>query len=334
MRSLRYVRVVMGSLLLTSLAAVASESTNRPVTIDLMPEFFKAIDSTSTNSQQKSSGVGGGTDFFHHHRNLYEQVLLREPLSTLDIEKHLQELAPLIPGMRSSYAPLKKVIEQRIPYLAKHYDYAFSPDDFYIWPSFFSSNGQLREYNGKMRVFFGVDVVTYVADKYKNHQILVDHETFHLVHSRKSAAADRMLKGVYNQKHLCPLYENLWVEGLATYASQLGNPESPLTDILFSEDVRQFQQAERALAKDYLNNLLSTDSAYLKRYFWMNSDAKDLPQRSAYYMGLRVAMLIGKRYSLARMMMFDEQQVKTEVTAALKSLAGDDSNRGKNAGDQ
>ncbi|SEK78809.1 hypothetical protein SAMN05216359_10382 [Roseateles sp. YR242] len=164
-------------------------------------------------------------------------------------------------------------------------------------PLFFAPDGILR--------FHGVD-----ADL----AVLFAHEWFHCYHALRAPLISLDPKpGVH---------EALWVEGLATYASQQLHPEATLTQVLLDDAALAatppavLQRAARAM----LDVWESQDPAASTPFLDMGYRG-DWPPRVGYYAGLLAAQQLGQRTSLQVMAGWDRGDLSHRLRPVIESLS-------------
>jgi len=170
-------------------------------------------------------------------------------------------------------------------------------------------DGGTRELNGKMYLIFGADVIAAIHETDELTPFL-DHELFHVEHSRHFADCDQVW---------CPL----WAEGLATYAAQVMNPgaDDRLLMLAFPEPIRAAVDARWAEALCFTQaRLFSAEQSDLSALFVGGSGNQEFPQRFGYYVGLRVAEELGREHTLPELARMSPGQAKAALTAALDGM--------------
>ena len=161
-----------------------------------------------------------------------------------------------------------------------------------------------------------------IALEKANLDILFPHELFHAFHAQRSGFLnDGVMPGT---SILVPL----WEEGLATYVSGLANPDAKDEQLLFDPDFRKSKKEDlRWLAGKFLEqmsqktlNPAPTDA--FKSWFSVGKLRlrEDLPNRSGYFLGLRVVREVAKTHSLKEMIEWRPESVTPFVTDALAKL--------------
>jgi hypothetical protein len=131
-----------------------------------------------------------------------------------------------------------------------------------------------------------------------------------------------VLMNGFKPEKLSHLYENLWIEGLAVYVSYVMNPDATNKQILMSDTlVQDATPMIPKLSEELLSKLDSTSLADVQRYFWMQTDSKDIPTRTAYFVGLLVVKHVARRHSLAEMVRLSGPDLRNEVAKALEEMS-------------
>ena len=118
--------------------------------------------------------------------------------------------------------------------------------------------------------------------------------------------------------------ESLWEEGLATYVSDALNPgatndELSVPDALIAETTPRIPDLSRRL----LAHLDDPEGGPVYKQFFYGSTEKvtEVPPRSGYVIGWRIARELGKTRSLAQLARMSPAESRTEIERALHRLA-------------
>jgi hypothetical protein len=230
------------------------------------------------------------------------------------ISVYLEDVAPYIARMRALSASID------VHFHAYARDFSGTFPDFapkspvYFTISLFSFDGATREVNGKTALLFGIDAIARFHRPDFNLKILFDHELFHQYH-------DQIAPALTDDD--APLWVSIWEEGLATYVSQRMNPGSTVGQVLmFPPDLEERAEPKLgALARELLANLDSKDKTIYGSFFFARNSRADIPPRSGYYVGYRVATALGVDRDLRQLARLQDQELKSLVEAALRNLA-------------
>jgi hypothetical protein len=242
------------------------------------------------------------------HRDVYDAILSAAPIPEPELVPRAMEKAkPFEARIRS----LSDQLTEALPTELAHFRDAF-PDfqcatPVYVLFSAGAFDGAVRSVAGKRSLMFGLDV----AARTQGPRLgpLVVHELFHVHH--RATVPDG--PGTF--------YWALWSEGLATYVSRRLNPSVAETEVCCLPALPETQAALEHLVPEALRLLDSEGSADYARFFLGGSDL-DVPQRSGYYLGYRVAAEAGRRYSLAELARLRPEVVRKLIVESLPTLAG------------
>jgi len=119
----------------------------------------------------------------------------------------------------------------------------------------------------------------------------------------------------------------LLLEGLATYVSYKMNPTASLEEILMDIDLSKLNlEDERYLGQVFLT--IANDRAYNEEHTenhrkWFGSKTEklraDLPNRTGYYLGLKVVERLEKRYSLLEICSWSPSFAHEHILEELKN---------------
>lgn len=164
--------------------------------------------------------------------------------------------------------------------------------------SFNGKGGSTKKH--ELVLAFGMDMIHFLDG---NPDVLYSHELFHIYHLKKAdITVDYFMK---SGKMTLPLL----LEGLATYASYKMNPTASLDEILMDKELSKLNlEDERYLGKAFLT--IADKKAYdethpeiHRKWFGYKREKlrADLPDRTGYYLGLKIVEKLEQRYSLLEM---------------------------------
>ncbi len=167
-------------------------------------------------------------------------------------------------------------------------------------------DGATRDVEGKPALMFGVDVIARLAEKLSP---LVVHELFHVYH-HQAVAEDPETFGWA-----------LWAEGLATYVSRRLNPDLPEQEVCCLPRIAPVEAVLPRLAAEALQLLDSEKSEDYRRYFLGGAEL-DIPSRSGYYLGYRIASGAAKTRTLEELAALTPPQVRELEVVHLQRMSG------------
>lgn len=225
-------------------------------------------------------------------------------------ERWLPLISPRIETMKKVSAE----ISADLPRYESSFKAAF-PDlryegEVYVLCSFGAFDGATRLVRDKEALLFGVDMIAYVYGTDADPQPFFHHELFHIYHSQFLSDEDDAL------------YVSLWREGLATYVAKSLNPSAEGVN-LFGLPLDMPERARGMLprlARELRQNLDSTSQDTYARFFFGKDEHADLPARSGYYVGYRVAERIGEGRRLQDLAKMQGPELRAAIHGALEEL--------------
>ena len=166
-------------------------------------------------------------------------------------------------------------------------------------------DGATREVSGKDALMFGLDTIARLKEPLSP---LFAHELFHVYHAERIPKPPEAF------------YWQMWEEGLASYVSRRLNPDVPESQVCC---VPPAEAVDAVLAKVVTGALERLDSAKeddYRRYFLGGEEAIDIPRRSGYVLGYRIAAEAGKTRSLEELAELPPDQVRKLVESGLKRM--------------
>ena len=298
----------------------ASAPAASPHLIPLMPDFWTFWERAESKPAPERVALLKEV-VIAPHRNFYENVV--GVPSDERLTEFLDVLAPAIPALKR----IDEEFREQMPgayakFLAAHPDLDRSLP-IYFGPSLFSSSGQVRDLDGRAIVFYGLDVVAVVLSDVTDHRPDIHHELFHAYHWQRNPAIAAASRESFSKTRSTPMYYDLWIEGLALYATQKLDPEAPLAVVLSSKDLPEKGPAVLARVAGELRQRLDvTNLDEVGDYFFFRTRRADLPSRIAYYVGLRLAEEVARTRTLDQMLALDGAELRRVVDAGLKTLEG------------
>lgn len=180
----------------------------------------------------------------------------------------------------------------------------------YLINSLNEFDGGTREWGGKARLMFGIDVMMQVHE-YPDETPFFHHELFH----------------VYHQQFFLGCEETwcaLWAEGLATLVAHRLNPGATDAQLLLTspKPLRPEVEKDRRAAVCAVASRLDSKSADdFGGLFSSGPEINGLPPRFGYYVGYLVAEEAAKGQTLVQLAHLDQKSAREVVNASLKQLA-------------
>lgn len=225
-----------------------------------------------------------------------------------------------------NYAPIHEKFKQKTAQLSAEFaanlqtflktfpecEAEFNGYEIYIAHSLDCMDGGIREIDGKLYLIFGVDRII-------NHQegasdtAFFHHEFFHVCHFQSFP-----YHGLF--------WQALWVEGLATYASEALNPGASCTEISLDCPTNLVPACEKDinfLWNTALKFLTMKDDAAYKTFFLLSSQDVRIPKRAGYYLGYLIAKELAKSHSLHQLAQMNASTILPLIEATIKQKISD-----------
>jgi len=299
--------------------SVASKGAS-PNVVDAMPTFWKFWDSTIQQPDDVrvhaffDTVVAAYPDLFHH--GLIASGALTDLGSVPEVQervsRYLQDVKPYIPAMRRITTDIHKNFSRFVNDFSSTFpDYA-PTTPVYFTVSLFGFAGGMNLSGETTGLYFGIDELARIDGSSDNLKIVFKHELFHQYHYQiaPEISANKAV------------WAYMWEEGLATYVSRQMNPGCTIDQALMIP-TRLSELAKphlRELAQRLLDNPDSTDSTTYDDLFSIDKASPGLPGNSGYYLGFRVAELLGATRSLTELAHLRDPELKHAVLDALTEL--------------
>jgi len=284
-----------------------------PSPVDLMPAFWAAWD----------GGLGAPAadrvqrlwkEFFEPRAADYRRAGLR--VDAAAVAAWLPRFEGLAAATRRVHARFVRDYARRLATFRRalpDFDPAASPVT--LMPSLFHFDGHPEPDGKRLPLYFGLDGIVRSHGADADLDVLFAHELFHCYHAQRNAPL------LLDPKP--PVFGNLWVEGLATYASEQLNPGAGLLHVLLDDEA--LAQADRPtlrrVAQAMLDHADDTDPATLGSFFGMGAQGIAWPPRAGYYVGLLLARRIGATMPLPRLAALPTPALRPLLVDGLREMA-------------
>ena len=293
--------------------------------VDLMPRYWAFRDSTAGRAVPEQVRAFRQMVIAAEPR-LYDQVI--GTTSDQRLAEYLATMAPLDSAMRHVSRQMVDAIPVAWGRISGFFHRLQPGVSIYVVPSIFQSNGQVRYVDDSIVVMLGPDVQTYVEVVIDSgragmtSEIGIVHELSHYHHWRVNPEIARSAKSFFRPGAYSSLYYNLWSEGFATWVARTLNPDQPLNVILGPGlDAARGPELLPRLAREFLTRFESTREDDMRDLFYLSGKRKDIPLRSAYYVGYQVAAWLARTRTPARLAELQGQELKRSLHEALNAMA-------------
>jgi len=283
---------------------VASPDTDCGVT-NLMPAFWRYWEAA------RDAEPGEQVRLFDEmlrapHASVYEGALSGMRTSPDEfVPRAIQRTRPFEATMRELSGGIEAELPRQLALFRQYFpDFQCTTPVYFLF-SAGAFDGAVRQVDGQTALLFGLDVIARIHGDMLSP--LFVHELFHIY--QPTDLPDGPQK----------LYWAVWQEGLATYVSSQLNPEVPESGICCLPDVPSVTAAMPVLIPDLLSRLDSEQPEDYARY--LLGSTKDIPARSGYYFGYRIAAQLAKDRSLQELALLQPEVVRPLMEASLRSGA-------------
>ena len=297
--------------LFLSLHELASASAaDKCTVVDLMPPYWQALAASDPVARMRTSVVEPNPD-------LYNDKFVRLPPAAA-WELALSHEQTYAEAHRPEIEAAEQYLAANVPHFMQEFRKTF-PDfrcnfTFYIAPSFGNMDGSAVVVNGQYRILFAPDVIPrlHALDELK---ILIDHETFHILHRQQTDSF-----GV-DEEAVPTIEAALWSEGLATLVSWRMNPGFSLDVALLQPGIPERARAHMpAMATELLARLGDRDPSTYERYFAGGPLPDGYPARAGYYVGFLIAQDLSKRNTLRQLARLKGPLLHAAIVSVLQQL--------------
>ena len=168
-------------------------------------------------------------------------------------------------------------------------------------------DGATREVDGKDALMFGLDTIARLKEPLSP---LFAHELFHVYHGQRIPKPPEAF------------YWQMWEEGLASYVSRRLNPDVPESQVCCIPPAESIDAAAvwPKVVAGALERLESANEADYRRYFLGGKEEIDIPRRSGYLLGYRIAAEAGKTHTLEELADLPPEQVRKLIRSELQRM--------------
>lgn len=173
-------------------------------------------------------------------------------------------------------------------------------------------------------VVFGSEVIAHRRTSPLRFDVFVDHELFHLYHIQVNPEMRSAIAGYFmrNSATAPPkLYEMMWLEGLAVYASQVLNPHATMNEAWVSKDpISDVEARLQQLSELALKELNSTDKKVIDDMVFAGNKRRGIPSGTGYYLGMLVAKRLASHYRLEDLANLQGDVLRDTVERELRQI--------------
>ena len=274
-------------------------------TTDLMPGFWAYWE------RAKSLGVAEQFRLFEEmvqtpNAAVYEGAFHGAPKPPSEfVPKTLAQVPELETRMRKLSGKLAADLPSELDAFRKSFPKFRCSVPVYFLFSGGAFDGATRDVSGKTALLFGLDVIARLNEELSP---LVVHELFHVYHDEVVPEDPGTIAW------------GLWQEGLATYVSRKLNLNVAEQDVCCLPKIDPVKDELPRISAELLDNLDSKDRKIYARYFLGGQDL-DVPARSGYYVGYRIAEEAGRTRTLEELAELTPGEVRALEDETLRRFA-------------
>ena len=246
------------------------------------------------------------------HPEVYDrpQIFKTDPGT---LEKYLAELDQYLPAMETIHRRFhQQSASIEAKFLRTFPGFKISRAKIYLMLSLFRFDGKIPHDSPHM-LLLGLDGLAKFHGANVQLPVILSHELFHLYHFQ--------VNPLPRDPDQVELYRLVWQEGLATYVSQVLNPEASVADVFL--DPRLAKEGPKfipMLARDLLAQLQSTDDETTARYLSYRRGGQ-IPARMGYLIGFEIAKRIAVRHPLTELALLHGHALLNLMRQELQMLA-------------
>ena len=291
-------------------SGLSAQAAGDLIVCDLVPDlgnFFR-----NAPKERESRAKLFAQSIIQPHPEIYDRPqIFKTDLETL--EQYLDELDTYLPAIEHIHRRFDEQRDSiRTKFLQAFPDFDSARARVYLMLSLFRFDGKIPHDNPRM-LLLGLDGLAKFHGADALLAVIVSHELFHVYHFQVNPMprdADQV-----------ELYRLIWQEGLATYVSQVLNPEASLADVLL--DPRLATEGPKFVplfAHNLLTQLESKDDETAARYLsYRRGD--QIPSRMGYLIGYQIARRMAATHQLAELAQLRGHALLAQVRQEVQALA-------------
>ena len=246
------------------------------------------------------------------HPEIYGRTqIFKTDIGTL--EQYLDALDTYLPAIEQIH---RRFEEQRASIQAKFLgafpDFDSARARVYLMLSLFRFDGKIPHDNPRM-LLLGLDGLAKFHGADVRLPVILSHELFHIYHFQ--------VNPLPRDVDQIELYRLIWQEGLATYVSQVLNPDASLADLLLDPRLaEEGPQFVPMLARNLMAQLESRDDATTARYLAYQRGGW-IPARMGYLIGYQIARRTAATHQLTELARLRGHALLNLVREEMQALA-------------
>jgi hypothetical protein len=280
------------------------------IVCDLIPDLFNFLRIAPKEKEGRAKLFA--QLMIRPHPEIYgRSQIFKTDIGTL--EQYLDGLHSYLPAIEHIH---RRFEEQRASIQARFLnafpDFDSSRARVYLMLSLFRFDGKIPHDNPRM-LLLGLDGLAKFHGTGARLPVILSHELFHVYHFQ--------VNPLPRDVDQVELYRLIWQEGLATYVSQVLNPDASLADVLL--DPQLAEEGPRfvpMLARSLFAQLESTDDATTARYLSYRRGGQ-IPARMGYLIGYEIARKTAATHQISELARLRGHALLNLVRREIESLA-------------
>ena len=278
------------SALALSAFTVASWAAEPPTKVkNLMPEFWAFQDEVPTLERADRILRRFRDGVIEPNRDIYSKAEFKDATTDEALLTYLQGLGPDLPAMRT----LSDGLEARTRQVLERFKRQFPRFDgkltIVFLPTFNRFDGRFTRLLEEPVVLLGPDAIARSRNDSADFEVVLAHEIFHAHHARMNSS-------LYRDEAM-PLYARIWIEGLATYASEQVNPQATSAQLI-GDAATPADRGPMGPMADMVRNSFDSMDPNEQSKFLTYTAATGVPGRAGHVVGYEVAKGLAAKYSL------------------------------------
>lgn len=287
-----------------------AKSADNLIVYDLVPELNNFL--REAPKEKESRAKLFAQTMIRPHPEIYDRPeVFKTDIGTL--EQYLDGLGAYLPAIERIH---QRFEEQRASIQTKFLnafpDFNASRAKIYLMLSLFRFDGKIPHDNPRM-LLLGLDGLAKFHGAEVGLPVILSHELFHVYHFQ--------VNPLPNNIDEIQLYRLIWQEGLATYVSQMLNPDASLGEVLL--DARLAEEGPKfvpTVARSLLPELESTDDATTALYLSYRRGGL-IPARMGYLIGYEIAKKMAATHPITELARLRGWSLQVLVRREIQSLA-------------
>jgi len=280
------------------------------IVYDLIPDLYGFLRTAPEGRESRAKLFA--EVIIRPHPEIYGRTqIFKTDIGTL--EQYLDALDTYLPAIEQIH---RRFEEQRASIQAKFLgafpDFDSARARVYLMLSLFRFDGKIPHDNPRM-LLLGLDGLAKFHGADVRLPVILSHELFHIYHFQ--------VNPLPRDVDQIELYRLIWQEGLATYVSQVLNPDASLADVLLDPRLaEEGPQFVPMLARNLMAQLESRDDATTARYLAYQRGGW-IPARMGYLIGYQIARRTAATHQLTELARLRGHALLNLVREEMQALA-------------